>query len=316
MIMALQRPQLAFVFGILGNIVSFCVFLAPIPTFKKIVKEKSTQGFQSLPYLVALFSSTLYIYYAYLKAEDVFLIITINSFGCIIEILYLLVYIFYASSSVRLQTATRMLCYNGGAFGAIVGLTSLFFHDHNVRVNVVGWICAVFSVCVFAAPLNIIREVMKTRSVEFMPFTLSLFLTVCALFWLIYGLALGDYFIASPNIVGLGFGMIQMVLYWKYRNRNRGSSNQVLPRVDSSSRSSQLEAESFETDNEQKIILIDKDDIIIRNNLVVIANILQQDATDDDHEDNVNSAAVSIAMSKSEEEEEEEESGTDEELDV
>ncbi|GKV17377.1 hypothetical protein SLEP1_g27892 [Rubroshorea leprosula] len=89
-----------FVFGVLGNISSFVVFLAPIPTFYQIWKKKSTEGFQSLPYLTALFSAMLWIYYALLKS-DAFLLITINAFGCVVETIYIAVYITYAPRKAR-----------------------------------------------------------------------------------------------------------------------------------------------------------------------------------------------------------------------
>ncbi|CAN1823409.1 Bidirectional sugar transporter SWEET14 [Linum perenne] len=228
---ALHDHHLALIFGLLGNIVSFFVFLAPLPTFYRIVKEKSTQGFQSIPYSVALFSAMLYLYYASLKV-DALMLITINSVGCLIESTYLIIYLIYAPKSVRMYTARLIMLFNLAVFGLIVILTTLFAH-HSLRVHIVGWICAVFSVCVFAAPLTIIRLVIKTKSVEFMPFSLSVLLTLCAVFWLVYGLALDDYYIAAPNILGFGFGFTQMVLYLIYRNKGK---TEVLP-ADNSTRS-------------------------------------------------------------------------------
>lgn len=72
------------------------------PTFYKIYKKKSAEGYQSVPYVVALFSAMLWIYYALLKTNATFLI-TINSFGCVIESLYILLFIIYAPTKLRVS---------------------------------------------------------------------------------------------------------------------------------------------------------------------------------------------------------------------
>ncbi|KAI3941265.1 hypothetical protein MKX01_029839 [Papaver californicum] len=97
----IHHHQWAFIFGILGNIVSIMVCLAPLPTFYRIYKEKATEGFQSIPYVVSLFSAMLWISYAVLKT-DAFLLITINSIGCVIETIYILIFLIDAPKSARL----------------------------------------------------------------------------------------------------------------------------------------------------------------------------------------------------------------------
>ncbi|XVE77680.1 hypothetical protein DITRI_Ditri13aG0081500 [Diplodiscus trichospermus] len=212
------------VFGLLGNILSFLVYLAPLPTFYRIFKKKSTEGFQSIPYSVALFSAMLLLYYAFLKKHDAVMLITINSIGCCIESIYLLFYMVYATKSARIYTIKLLIFFNIGALGLIILFTFLFSKG-SLRISIVGWICAVFSVCVFAAPLSIIRLVVRTKSAEYMPFTLSFFLTLCAVTWFLYGFSLRDYYIATPNILGFSFGITQMILYLLYRN---GRSNEII----------------------------------------------------------------------------------------
>ncbi|KAJ8453210.1 hypothetical protein Cgig2_008094 [Carnegiea gigantea] len=97
----IHHHELAFIFGVLGNIVSFAVYLAPLPTFWRVYKKKSTEGFQSIPYTVALFSAMLLLYYAFVKNDNATMIITINSVGCLIEGFYLTMYMIYAPKNAR-----------------------------------------------------------------------------------------------------------------------------------------------------------------------------------------------------------------------
>lgn len=109
---------------------------------------------------------------------------------------------------------------NVGAFGLILLVTHFAVHGP-LRVQVLGWICVSISVSVFAAPLSIVvrgyfiscdalnlyiqcltnnfllqAQVIRTKSVEFMPFNLSFTLTLSAVMWFGYGLFLKDICIA------------------------------------------------------------------------------------------------------------------------
>ncbi|KAK3042529.1 hypothetical protein RJ639_000253 [Escallonia herrerae] len=206
-------------FGLAGNIISFMVYLAPVPTFYQVYKKKSTEGFQSIPYVVGLFSAMLWIYYALLKSNAM-LLITINSVGCFIETIYVCFYLFYAPKKARIESVKLLLLLNGGGYGLIIILTQ-FLAKEGARFTIVGWICLVFSLSVFVAPLCVVRQVIQTKSVEYMPILLSVFLTLSAVIWFFYGLLLNDYNIAVPNVLGFIFGVLQMVLYLMYKNTKK-----------------------------------------------------------------------------------------------
>ncbi|OEL15065.1 Bidirectional sugar transporter SWEET13, partial [Dichanthelium oligosanthes] len=212
-----KRLILAPFFCYAGNIISFMTYLAPIPTFYRIYKSKSTEGFQSIPYVVALFSAMLWIFYALIKSNEP-LLITINAAGCVIESIYVVMYFVYANKKAKWFTAKIMLGLNVGFFGAILLVTLLLFKGDK-RIVTLGWICVGFSVSVFVAPLSIIKRVIQTRSVEYMPFSLSLSLTLSAVVWFLYGLLIKDKYVALPNILGFTFGVVQMVLYVFYMNK-------------------------------------------------------------------------------------------------
>jgi len=134
-----------------------CAHGAYRPTFYRIYKSKSTEGFPSVPYVFALFSSMLWIFYALIKSNETFLI-TINAAGCVIETIYIVMYFVYAPKKAKLFTAKIMLLLNVGVFGVILLLTLLLFKGDK-RVVMLGWICVGFSVSVFVAPLSIMVSI-------------------------------------------------------------------------------------------------------------------------------------------------------------
>ncbi|XP_020237078.1 bidirectional sugar transporter N3 [Cajanus cajan] len=220
-------PRLIFAAGLLGNLVSFCCFLAPVPTFYRVCKKKTTEGFQSLPYVAALFTSMLWIFYAYIKTGEI-LLITINAFGCFIETVYLVIYITYCPKKARYFTLKMIFLFNVGVIFLVILLTHVLAKERTARIELLGWICVVLSTSVFAAPLSIIKVVIRTKSVEFMPITLSLLLTVSAIMWMAYGILLRDIYVTLPNFVGVTFGTIQIVLYLIYR-KNKPVKDEKVP---------------------------------------------------------------------------------------
>ncbi|KAK3154194.1 hypothetical protein QOZ80_2BG0187450 [Eleusine coracana subsp. coracana] len=216
----MERETWAFTFGILGNIISLMVFLSPLPTFYRVYRKKSTEGFQSTPYVVTLFSCTLWILYALVKSGSE-LLVTINGVGCVIETAYIAMYLVYAPKASRVVTAKMLLGLNVGLFGLVALVTMLLpaSKGNTLRVHVLGWICVSVALAVFAAPLSIMRLVIRTKSVEFMPFSLTLCLVVSAVIWFAYGALKKDVFVAFPNVLGFVFGLAQMALYMAYRNK-------------------------------------------------------------------------------------------------
>ncbi|KVH98975.1 SWEET sugar transporter [Cynara cardunculus var. scolymus] len=228
-----------------GNVVSFMVFLSPLPTFYKVYKKKSTEGFQSVPYVVGLFSAMLWIYYALLKSNAM-LLITINSVGCFIQTFYICFFLIYAPKKARIESVKLIVLMIVVGFGLIVALTQFLAHGAT-RVAIVGWICLIFALCVFVAPLGVVRQVIKTKSVEYMPILLSAALTLNAITWFFYGLLLHDFNIAIPNVLGFTFGVVQMILYFVYKNKKPVSDEKV-----SDEKVTELEGKNLETE-ERKI---------------------------------------------------------------
>ncbi|KAK9269857.1 hypothetical protein L1049_025430 [Liquidambar formosana] len=213
---------LHFLFGIFGNATALFLFLAPTITFKRIIRNKSTEQFSGIPYVMTLLNCLLSAWYGlpFVSPHNI-LVSTINGTGAVIESIYVLIFIFYAPKKEK-GKILGLFTFVLTVFSA-VALVSLFALHGNRRKLFCGLAATIFSIIMYASPLSIMRMVIKTKSVEFMPFFLSLFVFLCGTSWFIFGLLGHDPFVAVPNGFGCGLGAVQLILYAIYRD-NKGST--------------------------------------------------------------------------------------------
>ncbi|KAI9161863.1 hypothetical protein LWI28_021413 [Acer negundo] len=98
-------------------------------------------------------------------------------------------------------------------------ISAFVFHDHYHRKLFEGPVTLVAAVMMYGSPLVAVRRVIRTKSVEFMPFYLSLLSFLSSLLWMIYGLLSHDWFIASANMASTPLGLLQLIIYFIYRKR-------------------------------------------------------------------------------------------------
>ncbi|KAL7117823.1 hypothetical protein ACP275_03G097200 [Erythranthe tilingii] len=211
---------LHFVFGIFGNASALFLFLAPLITFKRIVMNKSTQQFSGIPYVMTLLNCLLSAWYGLpFVSPNNLLVSTINGTGAVIESVYVIVFLVFAPKKEK-GKMLGLLSVVLAIFGTVVLVSLLVLHG-NGRKLFCGVVTTIFSIVMYGSPLTIIRLVIKTKSVEFMPFFLSLFVFLCGTSWFVFGLLGKDPFVAIPNGFGCGLGAVQLILYAIYR-KNKG----------------------------------------------------------------------------------------------
>ncbi|XP_078160476.1 bidirectional sugar transporter SWEET16-like isoform X1 [Carex rostrata] len=207
--------DVSFIVGIVGNVISILVFASPIGTFWRIVKEKSTQDFAWLPYVTTLLSTSLWSFYGILKPDGL-LIVTVNGAGAVLQAIYVILYLTYAPKRTKLKMVILVAAVNI-AFMALVVLVALLGLHGSIRLLVVGVLCVVLTIGMYAAPMVAMTAVIKTRSVEYMPFSLSFFLFLNGGIWSVYALLVKDFFIGVPNALGFALGTTQLIVYLVYR---------------------------------------------------------------------------------------------------
>ncbi|PSS04433.1 Bidirectional sugar transporter like [Actinidia chinensis var. chinensis] len=214
-----ERLRLAV--GVMGNAASMLLYAAPILTFSRVIKRKNTEEFSCVPYIIALLNCFLYTWYGLPVVSyrwENFPLVTINGLGVLLELSFILIYFWFTSA--RGKKKVVMIAIPVILVSCITAVISAFaFHDHHHRKAFIGSVGLIASVSMYGSPLVVMKRVIQTKSVEFMPFYLSFFSFLASSLWMAYGLLSHDLFIASPNLVGSPLGIVQLVLYCKYRKK-------------------------------------------------------------------------------------------------
>ncbi|KAI7734470.1 hypothetical protein M8C21_030278 [Ambrosia artemisiifolia] len=143
------------------------------------------------------------------------LLITINGAGLLIEIIFITIFFLYSTWDGR-KKILLILFIEAVVVALIAVVTLMCFDTYKSRSMVVGLIAIVCNTLMYAAPLTVMKMVIKTRSVKYMPFSLSLACFVNSIVWCVYALMPLDPYILVPNGVGSLSATLQLILYATY----------------------------------------------------------------------------------------------------
>ncbi|CAN4086170.1 unnamed protein product [Withania somnifera] len=202
--------------GIIGNVISFFLFLSPLPTFVKIWKAKSVMQFKPDPYVVTALNCAVWVFYGMpFVHPDSLLVVTINGIGLVIELLYVLVFFINAEWPKR-RKIIIYLVVELILLAILIFVTLTFLHGTKSRSMLVGVLAVIMNILMYASPLTVMRRVISTKSVKFMPFYLSLANFANGCIWFAYAFLKFDPYILVPNGLGALSGAVQLILYAKY----------------------------------------------------------------------------------------------------
>ncbi|PHT46301.1 Bidirectional sugar transporter SWEET6a [Capsicum baccatum] len=209
------------VVGIIGNVISFFLFLSPGPTFVKIVKAKSVMEFKVDPYIATILNCAVWVFYGMpFVHPDSVLIITINGFGLAIEFFYVGIFFIYSDWAKRRKIIIALIIEI--IFMVIlISITLTCLHGTKDRSMLIGIVAIVFNIIMYTSPLTVMKKVITTKSVKYMPFYLSLANFLNGIVWAIYALLKFDIYVLIPNGLGSLSGLVQLLLFAAfYRTTN------------------------------------------------------------------------------------------------
>ncbi|XP_039170690.1 bidirectional sugar transporter SWEET1 isoform X2 [Eucalyptus grandis] len=145
---------LLFLSGVLGNATGLFLFLAPMVTFKRIIRNRSTEQFSGIPYVMTLLNCIVFTWYGLpFVSRNNILIWTINATGGVIEFTYIVIFIIFGPKKERMKVM-GLFALIMTVFSAIASISLLALHG-NTRKFFCGVAAALFSTVMFASPLSV-----------------------------------------------------------------------------------------------------------------------------------------------------------------
>jgi solute carrier family 50 (sugar transporter) len=207
----------------LGCVLSNVLFLSPLPKIREIDREQKLGVHNPIPYTFMLLNCLAWVVYGVAWIPDdkntAIFLFSSNIIGLGLGIYYTFVCLpLIEDNSLKLKI--RRL---------FAGLVTMFFlvsfvlaitidtFDH-IKFSL-GLLANVFELIFFASPLSTIFQVLRTKSAESIHLPLTITSLVATLMWVLYGLSVNDWFIATPSGVTTFLTLVQLALHAKYRSK-------------------------------------------------------------------------------------------------
>ncbi|KAM6576975.1 hypothetical protein CsatB_028812 [Cannabis sativa] len=141
------------------------MYAAPLDVMKLVITTKSVE---SMPFFLS-FASLL---------NGSILVVTINGSGLKLVITtksmeFMPFFLSFASLLNDKKKRIKVVLAELVFISILTLLTLTLTHSHKKRSTIVGTICILFNIMIYAVPLAVMKLVITTKSVEFMPFFLS-----------------------------------------------------------------------------------------------------------------------------------------------
>jgi len=213
---------------LIGNLATVCtivLFLSGLEMCAKFYKNKTTGDMSPLSFLVGVVMTFVWFTYGKFK-EDVSLY-TVNGIGFILQSCFSLCFYVYAVNKPNILKKLVLV-------SVILSCIHIFVNvaDPEQVRNQMGFLGAGLSISFFASPLATIKQVIRTKSAETLPFYQIVMSWIVSGLWTLYGMVIADNFVLLPNFVGFVIATSQLGLFFYYPvNASRSTSASYKPEI-------------------------------------------------------------------------------------
>ncbi|XP_022250086.1 sugar transporter SWEET1-like isoform X1 [Limulus polyphemus] len=207
-----------------GNAAIVCTvasFFSGAFVCKKIWRKGSSADISPFPFLAGVLCGVLWLRYGLFVKDPV--VISVNTIGLLFQTIYVLwYYVFTLNKSTLHRQLLGTVILLGGLFYYLIYLTK----DESSAIQASGLMASASSLMFCAAPFASLADVIKTKSVENLPFPIIISTFVVTSLWFIYGFLLNDKYIQVPNFIGCLLALFQLSLFAIYPSKRHNVDNE------------------------------------------------------------------------------------------
>lgn len=183
---------------------------------KRVHATRATREFDDTVYVTTMAQCSLWVIYAMVTPGRLQPLVT-NICGTVAAISYVGVFFWYHEKRKRwLLLGKLSLAILVVSAVVVIAILVNQYHGRSDAELFLGLVCDIVNVIMYGAPFLVLRLVIRTRSVEFMPLGITLGTFAAGLMWSCYAFWVGDIWVGLPNHAGVVFGLVQLSLYAKY----------------------------------------------------------------------------------------------------
>ncbi|KAJ3381888.1 hypothetical protein HDU92_005081 [Lobulomyces angularis] len=194
----------------IGCLMAHVLFFSPLLTVLRVRKEKNLGPLNPVPYPWMANQTFAWIIYS-LLIEDWFFLFS-NFVGYFLGLFY--TFETYPLANTQQRKMMIISFFAGSAFSLLAGGVSIMslkpINSPFQRVPL-GTVAVIIQLLFFASPFTVIFKVIKTRNSASIHAPLCITTIMCSGSWAIYGLIIGDWFVAGPSMASTTMGILQLI---------------------------------------------------------------------------------------------------------
>ncbi|XP_020269224.1 bidirectional sugar transporter SWEET7b-like [Asparagus officinalis] len=200
--------------GLVGSFFSLALFLAPAPTILDIVANRAVEDYSPWPYFATFINCLLWFFYRLpFVHPGSFLVLPVNMFGVLLQLIYIVVFILCANNPNQRRTLIAIFILELMFFVLVVVLVLSCVRSQETRSTIVGILCIIFGILMYASPLSALISVTRTENLSYMPLMPSLTNLANGICWTIYYSIKFSLYMVIPSAIGIVISVFELIIY-------------------------------------------------------------------------------------------------------